>query len=964
MTIDPTVAPGLLVLALELLALAAVGYVVARVALRQADDWLALSQGLVIAIPLWGLSLSYIFRVIPGIAGAIVSWALLLAVGLVLGWRDRSKLRLPLQTLVRFTAAALVLFWIALASRQLLNIPDHEIHLTLSSTIRAGIFPPTLSWNPDTTLAYHYGTDLLIAMLALPRSPDLAFSTELISAFFWTCFALVVVSILRSKSSSFSALVSIPLLLTPGAWTLVWYREAPAILQIPVLSGLSTSGLITNLFDIYWPPFTAPETWPIEASPPNIWKPPFILAYALALVVVERVTSPPKRGVLCHIVLAFVVGFMGLIEEAIALTTFGMWVLFVLLRIIKMRHRLSSRPASICSPLSGPALAAVLLATGGGVLTGFLIDAPRSSLSLGIRSHPDNHLLLGDLQPTAGPVSLLALGIVPVTTLAIALGFRIPLVVALAGSAVAFTIGALCFQHDAYPIDIFRLDGHARNFALLALLLAISARLSRLRSTWRYTVASCLSLLVTLPTIVTPLMNIAYSHSRGVDFANSQTRPQNQESRVDSFTISGRHSLAHFASPAITSFIQRHTRPDARILSPYPLAMSITTGRPNASGFANHLHLFAKTGPEFQDAIRFLEPTAVRQLRFEYVHATSDWVHGLPPRAQRWLQDPDLFEPLIRDESHVIYRVTRNFKSMDVKPTPNSFEALRQAVRPDSKVYLSADLLSLAETRIASALSHAKLLGSVHPGVIYLLTSIQTEPLGEHTPDVVVVSRDHPFDSGIGDYPILWWDDESVAYALTPGHRTLGVPLPRPNATFTLRLSDISRIGDRLMFTATFADEAPELWTGQDWLLISSDSLPWRFPTEEDGYTVKGIHWFPGQTVPSHEETSRRYEFNAHQTQLALHDEARGAVSLPSSGSLLGPGQWTLAVRLRQGHLDAAVIPVVEVRISDAGEITYTVQATERRAVVNACPVGVSHTDSCTHLRKIHPDRLPLESST
>ena len=35
MTVDPTVIPGLLLLALELLALAAVGYVVARVGLRQ-----------------------------------------------------------------------------------------------------------------------------------------------------------------------------------------------------------------------------------------------------------------------------------------------------------------------------------------------------------------------------------------------------------------------------------------------------------------------------------------------------------------------------------------------------------------------------------------------------------------------------------------------------------------------------------------------------------------------------------------------------------------------------------------------------------------------------------------------------------------------------------------------------------------------------------------------------------------
>ncbi len=55
MTIDPAVIPGLLLLAAELFALTTVGYVVARVALRQPDDRLAMAQGLVIGPALWGL---------------------------------------------------------------------------------------------------------------------------------------------------------------------------------------------------------------------------------------------------------------------------------------------------------------------------------------------------------------------------------------------------------------------------------------------------------------------------------------------------------------------------------------------------------------------------------------------------------------------------------------------------------------------------------------------------------------------------------------------------------------------------------------------------------------------------------------------------------------------------------------------------------------------------------------------
>ncbi len=43
MTVDFTAIPGLLLLALELSALAAAGYVVARVVLKQSDDAMALA---------------------------------------------------------------------------------------------------------------------------------------------------------------------------------------------------------------------------------------------------------------------------------------------------------------------------------------------------------------------------------------------------------------------------------------------------------------------------------------------------------------------------------------------------------------------------------------------------------------------------------------------------------------------------------------------------------------------------------------------------------------------------------------------------------------------------------------------------------------------------------------------------------------------------------------------------------
>ena len=124
MTLDPTVLPGLLLLAAQLLALSAVGFVVARVALRQTDDRLALAQGLVIGLALWGLIVNFVLHVLPGMSGALAGWIVVLAIGAGIAWQRRRDLRLPARTLMGFGLAMAVIFCVALASRQLLIIPD------------------------------------------------------------------------------------------------------------------------------------------------------------------------------------------------------------------------------------------------------------------------------------------------------------------------------------------------------------------------------------------------------------------------------------------------------------------------------------------------------------------------------------------------------------------------------------------------------------------------------------------------------------------------------------------------------------------------------------------------------------------------------------------------------------------------------------------------------------------------
>ena len=325
MTVDPAVLPGLLLLGLELLALAAFGYVVARVALRQTDGRLALAQGLVIGPALWGLIVNFVMYLLPGMAGAASAWVITLAIGSGMAWRAPSSLRLPPRTVAGFAAAALALFWVALASRQLLTIVEAYLHLGLSASIRAGGFPPAFSWQPGFPAPYHYGVDMLVALLTPPFGPDPAFTTEVIGGYVWMSLALITAATVLRSGSVLTALAICPLLLSFGLWTHVHYTAPPGILQMPVPAGLPETGLRTSLTGIYWSGAEYPWITAVEGSPANIWKPNFVLAYALAFVVLERASTRRARRWSAHAALALLVGFLGLVDEMVAPIVLVVW---------------------------------------------------------------------------------------------------------------------------------------------------------------------------------------------------------------------------------------------------------------------------------------------------------------------------------------------------------------------------------------------------------------------------------------------------------------------------------------------------------------------------------------------------------------------------------------------------------------------------------------------------------------
>ena len=1001
MTVDPAVIPGLLLLATELLALAAVGYIVARVALRQTDDRLALAQGLVIGPAMWGLVVNFILHLVPGRAGALAGWIVLLVLAAGLAWRAPKPILPRLRTATGLAAAASSVFLVMLAARQLQGIPDANIHLGLAALAQSGRWPLVFPWGPDQPFIYHYGLDLLVGLLAQPSGPNLAFTTELLSAYVWTGFALVLVTALLSRAGWVSLPVLAPLLLTAGAWTLLIGTRAPDILSVPILTGVPAAGLRASLASLYWPEVSLNWREAFEASPPNIWKPSFVMAYALTVIVLTCVAESRRRSWPAALTLAALVGFLGLLSEEIALVVLALWGGMEFLDALPRRKFASSltRPLLVALPRAsmsghsgsasqdhrvakppvtlsvgsvgqrayscirskavvrsacGPALAAILLAIGGGPISALLTGAVTSGASLGWLEDTASRHPLGTLLTTwPGGIGWLGLGVVPVAAIALSLAWKRRLVLAFVVGSAILLLASLTVRYAPSPHDVLRFDGHARNFALIALLLALAIRLSDLRGRWRFSAGALLLALLTWPTSAVPGRTLALGIGHGIELSNAWTDLDERESPLGvdpSFLKIGRHATRNPVSDPVGIYIRNHTPVDARIMSPEWDLVTANTGRPNASGFVQFAHLTAATGPEYEDAISYLEPAALGQLGATYIHAPDSWVARLPDRAQRWLDDPQLFEPLVRGETDALYRIRPEFLRLNPTPDPRSFEALRRTV-PASAAVRVIGLTDVDSARIASTLAHTRLLGTFPRGDIHLLSEIASQLPGSAPLDFVIVARDRPSPLNLQAFPLVWWNRAAVAYDAKSPNAPAVNPPPQLDAQFTVRLSEIQQTSNRISFSATFTDQAPSAWTGQDWLVISGHDLPWALPTEANGVSVTSLVWFAGQAAPGVGVTAHVYEYDARLNELALQSDHGAFAAVHSSGDRLLPGLYILAIRLRHDHMQAAIIPAMRIEITEIGSAVYTLYPGEHGTQITPCPERLKDTRSCLRLR-------------
>ena len=920
-----------------------VGFAVSRVLLRQSDDLLALAQGMAVGLALWGLIANFAMHLAAWNGGRPSPPGLSQSCASESGWLGAHlrALRVPMSTAATFFATALLIFLLALAGRQLLSIADDEIHHGLAASIRAGGFPPVLPWNPGQPAPYHYAIDMLVGLLMPPSGPDLAFVNELLGAYIWTSLALVAMALVYKHAGWLATVTLSPVLLTAGAWTLYGSPSPPSILQIPVPTGTPGVGLRTALTELYWPSFELPFDTNFDASPPNSWRPSFPLAYTLAFIVLERIAAGGRRAWTSTVTLAALLGFVGLVDEPVALIGLGLWIAYELARVLgnytghqrqpaeagyQWAHPLRSKLwTEVLAAAAGPVLTAAILAATGGFVTGLITGSSHAAMSLQLIDDPGSRRPIGALGDLGGGVGVLGIGPFVVAIVALLFAWRSSLVRMLTAGSGLFLVAALVLRYEPFPADISRMDGHARNFALLALLVAMALRFATLKSRHRYVAALGLIALVTWPTAATPARALSLALERGPQLSNMSPGP-----REFYEWFQGRHAVSPFPSDVVARYIREHTPVDARVLSPHPSAMTVATGRPNASGFADLLHIIVGTGPEYEDAIRLLEPTAVGALGINFVHTTDSWLEELPGYAVRWLKNPELFDFMIRDGADALYRVRPAFKELDIPPTPLSFQALRRSIPADASVYLSPDIDPRDALRAAAAVPQARIYGNVKKSVLHLLTELSIDPLGSREPDIIVMSS-HVAPSAFAPsvrQPI-WWNDSVAAYAPAGGIARVVGPPPQH---FSIVLSDVRTVNGHIDFRATFIDRAAERWTGQDWVVMSADTSRWRLPGESrrDRRARPAARWFIGHLQPVRDKDFQEYlylyRFDPRTATLTFWDGATYG-PLQRVEREFGPGDWVLTARLVNRNREVALIPVLQFTLSASGEWTYQAYA-------------------------------------
>ena len=446
----------------QLLILSAAGAGVIRSVWPNVAPNVARSAGLIAGPALFGAVTAFAMYMVPGTAGVAAGWAVVLAVAIGVIWRHG----LPPKTLLpgwHFGVLWLVVFVIALAARQQYWIPDAMVHAPLSASLLAGTFPPQFPWTPDVPAIYHFLPELVIGALNVGLGPGLALTTEILGAFVAAALAVLVVAAAADLGASrLTMALVLPLLLSPGLWTLVLFVDRPAAVQMPIPVGVPEAGLRAALGSLYVPDIGSAATTPVAAAPPNIINPHFIWSHGLAMTLALLAIARARHRLTGVLVLALLISALSAIDETVFVAVLLALGGYAAVSVLRDRRHWRRQGPLLMALASGTGLAVVQ----GGVLTDLLLHALGGVDVANLRVPAPELAWIGGVRAIGGGLGALTVGVVAILILSAAAAYAAKSVslAVIVVMALALFAGFALLRFPASPADIARLEGHCPEF--------------------------------------------------------------------------------------------------------------------------------------------------------------------------------------------------------------------------------------------------------------------------------------------------------------------------------------------------------------------------------------------------------------------------------------------------------------------------------------------------------------------
>ncbi len=694
-----------------------------------------------------------------------ISIGLVVAVGLLL-WTefDRPPLVLPknwLQILAGLVAA-LAFYFSAQANRLSLLFLDEPVHLGLTATIAEGNYPVRFPWSPDLASGYHYAMDLHAAVLTSASGLPVWIVAELQHP--WLSLTLVLTAfgiVLYATGSRIGALAAaVVAAYSPGVIWLGW----PALGQDGSALPPGFSEFAERLSAI------GPSRYELSVGPSNLVFPQRTFGLALLALLVHAWTLRPLRRF--GTAVAFGAGMGVLAVTEIGIFAVGMLALLIACaaHYVANARKGPLRQFAIC-------LIPLLVATGlaitiGGPITDTVFGPkPADSGSLiAIRPRLDGALLnpLKFAEPTvpdmfAGAAGLRWIHVAVLGLVAAAITRNRHLI----GLAAVGLSGGILFQSLVYTVhdDANRLITYSAFFSVLAIVGAVPLILGRLPSLAAAGAVVLLIAFAALPTLLPNLTAASRLTGNGVAIA-----PLVHKGALDRLEERSRYARELNDGESLFRWARRNLPAGSRVLSPWPGALTIATGRFGVLTPTLTLQNEPYAGPEYIDAWSTLGADALNAIDADYLHVTADAAEtiqqlgiNLSDRAG-FLLVYDSFDSPTPARRHRVYSI--------VNPKPGdrsgAIAGLSNSLAPGASILLGDGISEHATAALAYELRDFTLIRTLEiPG--HLRVPLAIEPPGTAADYALLPDWYRPLELGLTQDQDSWHGAGVRLYDLNAG---------------------------------------------------------------------------------------------------------------------------------------------------------------------------------------------------